>query len=75
MKFDEQQLMKVGDYVGWSETWSDAEGCIPAGLIVSRSYDGEWFDLLKASNGEIMYAVEKEEIVVMFKSRKQNESR
>ena len=62
--------MKVGDYVGWEDSWSDEEGCTHAGLIVryENNYDREYYDILNSTTGKILIDIEKEEIVVMFES-------
>tara|TARA_R110001592_G_scaffold188358_1_gene433444 strand:+ start:2036 stop:2221 length:186 start_codon:yes stop_codon:yes gene_type:complete len=61
--------VKIGDFVGWKDTWDDASGCEMVGLIVECSYDGEYFDVLLWDNGKIMIEVARESMVVMFENR------
>ena len=64
--------MKVGDFVGWEDSWDDEKGCDLSGLVVYRygAYDGhgysEYFDVLESATGSILYQVPKEVLVVMF---------
>ncbi len=62
--------MKVGDFVGWADTWSDEEGCDPAGIILEREAGSElhqiWFLILMQSTGEMSWENNKD-LVVMFR--------
>ena len=67
--------MKAGDYVGWADTWSDAEGCDPAGIILEVEEERqEWnenysrFLILMNHNGQLSWEYGSD-LVVMFESR------
>jgi hypothetical protein len=67
--------MKVGDFVGWENSWEDEKGCEIIGLII-REYrqkhdDGysEYFDILESATGDILNQVPKEILVVIYESR------
>ena len=65
--------MKTGDFVGWADTWSDEEGCEPAGIIVEVEACDEDEDayaryLILQHNGEIGWEYDGD-LVVMFESR------
>jgi len=65
--------MKVGDFVGWADSWDDEHGCEVIGLIIrehSPKYDdgySEYFDVLESATGDILNLIPKEVMVVMFK--------
>lgn len=64
--------MKVGDFVGWADTWSDEEGCDPAGIIIERETNQSWNDIqprsliLMQATGEMSWEHDVD-LVVMFR--------
>ena len=68
--------MKVGDFVGWSDTWSDEWGCTPAGLVLEtrdnhRTELGDSYTeflILDQSHGRISWEFGSD-LVVMFESQ------
>ena len=66
--------MKIGDYVGWANTWSDEEGCKPVGIILDAEVcdadeDGHTqYLILNHHNGLASWEYESD-LVVMFESR------
>ena len=60
--------VKVGDFVGWEDTWTDEDGCDMAGLVVGSHYVEGYFDVLLCESGKIA-EVHKIEVVVMFEGR------
>jgi len=67
--------MKVGDFVGWEDSWDDEKGCDLSGLVVYRygAYDGhgysEYFVVVESTTESILYQVPKEVLVVIHESR------
>ena len=59
--------MKVGDFVGWADTWSDEEGCEPAGIVldVSKDFSPEITIIILSNNGNIQWK-DSSDLVVMF---------
>ena len=68
--------MKIGDFVGWADTWSDEEGCRPAGMVLEARQDhrAEWgenyteFLILYQHNGVMAWEFGSD-LVVMFERR------
>ena len=68
--------MKVGDFVGWADTWSDEEGCSAAGIVLETrtrqtAIAAEWdenyteFLILYQHNGVVAWEFGSD-LVVMF---------
>ena len=73
--------MKVGDFVGWADTWEDETGLRPAGIVLEKRQeekysdsDTEWdenyaeFLILYQHNGQISWDWGSD-LEVMFESR------
>ena len=66
--------MKIGDYVGWADTWSDEEGCEPLGIILEveacdTDEDGyAQYLILNQQNGKLTWEYDSD-LVVMFEGR------
>ena len=64
--------MKVGDFVGWADSWDDEQGCEAIGLIIREHVSipddcySEYFDVLESATGDILNLIPKEVMVVMF---------
>ena len=56
--------MKVGDLVGYRDTWDDDKGLNIAGLVISIDREMDWHTVLLFSGGKIKqeYLVEVEVI-------------
>ena len=67
--------MKVGDFVGWADSWDDERGCDSFGIIIKKyipQYDdgySVYFDVLESATGDILSLMPGEAMVVMFESR------
>ena len=67
--------VQIGDFVGWADTWSDEEGCDPAGIIIERENDQDWsenqiwFLILMQATGKMSWEHD-EDLVVMFRRAK-----
>ena len=67
--------MKVGDFVGWADSWDDDRGCDAIGIIIKKhipQYDdgySVYFDVLESATGDILSLMPGEVMVVMFESR------
>lgn len=56
--------MKVGDLVGYKDTWDDDKGLNIAGLVISIDKEMDWHTVLLLADGKIKqeYLVEMEVI-------------
>jgi len=74
--------VKVGDFTGWADTWSDEEGCRPAGIILDVKENDSFLDdegwmpadggaqylILYQHNGVLAWEYGSD-LVVMFEGR------
>ena len=71
--------MKIGDFVGWADTWDDETGLLPCGIILDKRQEEEegyieWdenyaeFLILYQHNGQIAWEFGSD-LEVMFEGR------
>ena len=63
--------MKIGDFAGWADTWTDEEGCDPAGIILECCDDNDrhvQYLVLMHHTGELSWEYGSD-LVVIFESR------
>ena len=64
--------MKVGDFVGWADSWDDERGCEVIGLIIREHVSipddcySEYFDVLESATGDILKLIPKEDHGTIF---------